>query len=97
MWCRPDFLWVLHLLGVRRRVQVAAVVLRVHHGHVGAVVLQHLLHAVDAAALAAGADRRAGDGVVAAQAVHLTASRLTVLKGKKVVSSADDKKKKKGP
>lgn len=69
-----------HLLGERGRVQVAAVVLRVHHGHVGAVVLQHLLHAVDAAALAAGADRRAGDGVVAAQAVHLAAGRLAVLK-----------------
>lgn len=64
---------------MRRGLQGAAVVLRVHHGHVGAAVVQHLLHAVDAAALAARADRGAGDGVVAAQAVHLAAGRLAVL------------------
>ena len=69
----------IYLLGVRGGVQGAAVVLRVHHGHVRAAVVQHLLHAVDAAALAARADRGAGDGVVAAQAVHLTAGRLAVL------------------
>lgn len=55
------------------------VVLGVHHGHVRAAVVQHLLHAVHAAALAACADGGAGDGVVAAQAVHLAAGRLTVL------------------
>lgn len=55
------------------------VVLGVHHGHVGAAVVQHLLHAVHAAALAACADGGAGDGVVAAQTVHLAAGRLTVL------------------
>lgn len=59
--------------------QGAAVVLGVHHGHVRAAVVQHLLNAVHAAALAAGADRGAGDGVVAAQAVHLTAGCLAVL------------------
>lgn len=62
---------------MRRRVQ--AVVLGVHRGHFGAAVIQHLLHAVDAAALAAGAHRGAGDGVIAPQAVHLTASCLAVL------------------
>lgn len=69
----------IYLLGVRGGLQGAVVVRRVHHGHVGAAVVQHLLHAVDAAALAARADRGAGDGVVAAQAVHLTAGRLAVL------------------
>lgn len=75
----PTFTPDLYLFGVRGGVQGAAVVLGVHHGHVGAAVI-HLLHAVHAAALAACADRGAGDGVVAAQAVHLTAGCLTVLK-----------------
>lgn len=65
-----------------RGVQGAAVVLGVHHGHVGAAVVQHLLHAVYAAALAARADRGAGDRVVAAQAVHLAAGCFTVLHGR---------------
>lgn len=64
---------------MRRGVQGAAVVLGVHHGHVGAAVLQHLLHAVYTAALAACADRGAGDRVVAAQAVHLAAGCFAVL------------------
>lgn len=69
----------LYLLGVWGGVQGAAVVLGVHHGHVRAAVVQYLLHAVHTAALAARADRGAGDGVVAAQAVHLTAGCLAVL------------------
>lgn len=68
-----------YLLGVRGGLQGAAVVLGVHHGHVRAAVVQHLLNAVHAAALTAGADRGAGDGVVTAQAVHLTAGCLAVL------------------
>lgn len=40
---------------------VQAVVGWVHHGHVGAAVhVQHLLHAVDAAALATSAEGGAG-------------------------------------
>ena len=46
----------LYLLCVRGGFQGAAVVLRVHHGHVGAAVFQHLLYAGHAAALAARAD-----------------------------------------
>lgn len=64
---------------MRGRFQGAAVVLGVHHGHIGAAVVQHLLHAVHTAALAACADRGAGDGVIASQAVHLTTGCLTVL------------------
>lgn len=75
----PAFTPDLYLLCVRGGVQGAAVVLGVHHGHVGAAVIQHLLHAVHTAALAARADRGAGDGVVTAQAVHLAAGCLTVL------------------
>ena len=52
----------------------AAVIVIVHHG-----VLQDFLDAVDAAALAARAQGRAGDRVVAAHAVHLTAGLLAVL------------------
>lgn len=77
--CHSVFTPELYLLGVRRGFQGAAVVLGVHHGHVGTAVVQHLLHAVHAAALAACADWGAGDGVVAAQAVHLAASCLAVL------------------
>lgn len=69
----------LYLLCVWGGFQGAAVVLWVHHGHLGAAVVQHLLHAVDAAALAACADRGARDGVVASQAVHLTAGCLAIL------------------
>lgn len=69
----------LYLLGVWGGFQGAAVVLGVHHGHVRAAVIQHLLHAVHTAALAARADWGAGDGVVAAKAVHLTAGCLAVL------------------
>lgn len=47
---------MIYLLGVRGRFQGAAIVLGVHHGHVRAAVVQHLLHAVHAAALAACAD-----------------------------------------
>lgn len=75
--CCPALTLELYLLGVGGGLQT--VVLGVHHGHVGAAVVQHLLHAVHAAALAACADGGAGDGVVAAQAVHLAAGRLTVL------------------
>lgn len=75
----PTLTHDLYLLGVWGGVQGAAVVLWVHHGHVGAAVIRHLLYAVHAAALAARADRGAGDGVVAAQAVHLTAGCLAVL------------------
>lgn len=64
---------------MRGGIQGAVVVLVVHHGHVGAAVVQHLLHAVHAAALAARAHRGAGDGVIAAQAIHLTAGCLAVL------------------
>lgn len=70
---------VIYLLGVRGRFQGAAEVRGVHHGHVRAAVVQHLLHAVHAAALAACADGGAGDGVIASQAVHLTAGSLAVL------------------
>lgn len=65
-----------YLFGVHGGVQGAPVVVRVHHAN----VIQNLLQAVDAAALAARADRRAGYGVTAAQAVHLAAGRLTVLR-----------------
>lgn len=75
--CCPALTLELYLLGVGGGLQT--VVLGVHHGHVGAAVVQHLLHAVHAAALAACADGGAGDGVVAAQAVHLAAGRLAVL------------------
>lgn len=77
----PLFSLDLYLFGVCRGLQRAAVVLGVHHGHVGAAVVQHLLDAVDAAALATGADGGAGDGVVAAQTVHLAAWCLAVLLG----------------
>jgi len=66
------------LLGVRAGLQ-RAVVQRLRGRHVGEAVVQHLLHAAHAAALAA--HRGAGDGVVAAQAVHLTAGGLAVLQG----------------
>lgn len=65
------------LFGVCGRLQ-CAVVGGGHHWQVGAL-FQDLLDAVDAAALAARADRGAGDGVVAAQAVHLTAGLLAIL------------------
>lgn len=59
---------------------VQAVIRRVHHGHVGAAVhVQHLLHAVDTAALAAGAKGGAGHRVVAAEAVHLATGSLAIL------------------
>lgn len=76
---RPRLLLVIYLLGVRGRFQGAAIVLGVHHGHVRAAVVQHLLHAVHAAALAACADRGTGDWLVAPQAVHLTTGCLAVL------------------
>lgn len=76
---QPCFTLDIYLFGVRGGLQGAAVVLGVHHGHVGAAVIQHLLHAVYAAALAACADRGAGDRVVAPQAVHLAAGCFTVL------------------
>lgn len=52
----PKSVLVIYLLGVRGRFQGAAIVLGVHHGHVRAAVVQHLRHAVHAAALAACAD-----------------------------------------
>lgn len=75
----PVFTLNFYLLGVWGGVQGAAVVLGMHHGHIRATVIQHLLHAVHAAALATRADRGAGNRVVAAQAVHLTAGCLAVL------------------
>lgn len=78
----------LYLLDVGGGVQ--AVVGWVHHGHVRAAVhVQHLLHAVDAAALAAGAEGGAGHRVVAAQAVHLAAGRLAILHHHKHNSHSD--------
>ncbi len=74
----PTLTLELYLFDVRGGFQGAAIVLGVHHGHVRAAVVD-LLHAVHTAALAACADRGAGDRVVAAQAVHLTTGRLTVL------------------
>lgn len=52
----PIISFDLYLFGVCRGLQCAAVVLGVHHGHVGAAVIQHLLDAVHAAALATCAD-----------------------------------------
>lgn len=78
----------LYLLDVGGGLQ--AVVGWVHHGHVRAAVhVQHLLHAVDAAALAAGAEGGAGHRVVAAQAVHLAAGRLAILHHHKHNSHSD--------
>lgn len=45
----------------------------------GAGVVLHLLQAVDAAALAASAHGGAGDGVITAQTVHLTACLISIL------------------
>lgn len=78
----------LYLLDVGGGVQ--AVVGWVHQGHVRATVhVQHLLHAVDAAALAAGAERGAGHRVVATQAVHLAAGCLAILQCHKHNSNSD--------
>lgn len=44
-----------------------------HHDELRAAFVHDLLHAVDTAALAACAHGHAGDGMVAAQAVHFSA------------------------
>lgn len=67
---------VLNLFVVCGRLQGAVVVVV----QLGTGVIWHLLQAVDAAALTAGAHRGAGDGMITAQTVHLTACLISILR-----------------
>lgn len=66
---------VWDLFVVRGRLEGAVVVVV----QLGAGVVLHLLQAVNAAALAASAHGGAGDGVITAQTVHLTACLISIL------------------